>query len=206
MTVTRSLAKEHYTCSAPVKHSCVDPSKFLLPFLGLTIDHQSLRQLTAPIQASWYGDKYFYILETKMLLKYFLDRFNEYSEKYFRRYFGSKYLNYKFLVSNKFQRNFSLTNRTLFSSEYGPMANPSVLPKRPPKIANIRKSEVFQLPDESSTCYTQAMQLNFTSRIVTNTISYVILLVWLTETTTNIGSIHSSHVKVRDTWGKGLCN
>lgn len=42
MTVTGSLARQRYICSAPVKHSCVDPSKFLLSFLGLMVDPQSL--------------------------------------------------------------------------------------------------------------------------------------------------------------------
>lgn len=51
------------------------------------------------------------------------------------------------------------------------MANPSVLCKRPPKIATIRKPEVLQLLDYSFTCYTQATQLDFTSEIVKNTVS-----------------------------------
>lgn len=120
-----------------------------------------------------------------MQLKYFLERLKKYSGKIFREGFG----NYKFLVPNKFQRNFSVSSRTAFSSAYGPMTNPSALPKCPPKIANVGKSEVLQLPDESYTRCTEATQYNSTSEIVTNIVSLVILLIRLTETVTNIGNV-----------------
>lgn len=66
------------------------------------------------------------------------------------------------------------------------MTNPSALPKCPPKIADMGKSEVLQLPDESHLPCTEAVQYNSVYETVTNTVSLVVLLIRLTETATNI--------------------
>lgn len=70
------------------------------------------------------------------------------------------------------------------------MTNSSALPKCPPKIANGRKSEGLRLPDESYIHHTEAVHHNSTSEIVTITVSLVVLSIQLTETLTNIGTIH----------------
>lgn len=83
MAATRSLTRYHHVHSdsmevaACVKHSGMDASKFLSPSLDTRIDSQSLRQLTSPLQAPSCADKYFYFLEAKMQLKYFLERVKE---------------------------------------------------------------------------------------------------------------------------------